>query len=124
MCYTEDNEAKNTDWKICLLDTVVNYANRFFTTLLNHSGKQRLLQEMHRYFQPDLRRRKIDNVHCDACQRFNVDEKGFSRLPAGDVRSAPWEQVDTALIGPLRVKTKTGRIHEFSALTSIPESVD
>ena len=36
-----------------------------------------------------------------------------------DVRTAPWEQVDTDLIGPWEVQTRTGRIYEFSALTSI-----
>ena len=78
---------------------------------------------MHRYFNPDSRK-IIDNFHCDACQKHKVDGRGFGHLPARDVRTAPWEQVDADLIGPWKVQTRTERIYEFSALTSIDRVKD
>ena len=74
-------------------------AVKFYHILLNHPGKQRLLQGMHRHFHPDLRK-IIDNFHCDACQKYKVDGRGFGHLPARDVRTAPWEQVYTDSISP------------------------
>ena len=70
------------------------------------------------YFHPVLRK-IIDNFECDACQNYKVDGRGFGHLLARDVRTAPWEQVDTDLIGPWKVQTRTGRVYDFSALTSI-----
>ena len=99
-------------------DTAVHSAVKFFHISLNHPGEQRLLQGMHRYFHPELRK-IIDDFQCDACQKYKVDGRGFGHLPARDVRTAPWEQVDTDLIGPWKVQTRTGRIYEFSALTSV-----
>ena len=43
MCYTENGKDKDVDWKICLSDTAVNNAVKFYHILLNHTGKQRLL---------------------------------------------------------------------------------
>ena len=73
---------------------------------------------MHRYYHPDLRK-IIENFQCDACQRYKVDGRGLGHLPPRDVRTAPWEQEDVDLIGPWKVQTKTGRIYDFIALTSI-----
>ena len=52
---------------------------------------------MNRYFHPDLRN-IIDNFEYGACQKYKVDGRGFGHFPARDVRTAPWEQVDTDLI--------------------------
>ena len=38
---------------------------------------------------------------------------------ARDAKTAPWEKVDTDLIGPWKVQARIRRIYEFSALTSI-----
>ena len=76
------------------------------------------MQRMNRYFHPELRK-IIDNFQCDACQKYKVYGKGFGHLPARDVRTAPLEQVDTDLIGPWNVQTRTRRVYEFSVLTSI-----
>ena len=73
---------------------------------------------MQRYYHPNLRN-KIESIKCDACQRYKVSGRGFGHLPPGDVIAAPWEQVDVDLIGPWTVQTRTGRVYEFSALTSI-----
>ena len=70
MCYTEDGKDKNADWKICLSDTCCSPQCS--------KVKQRLLQGMHRYFHPDLRK-SIDNFHCDACQKCKVDGRGFGQ---------------------------------------------
>ena len=79
MCYTEDGKDKGVDWKICLSDTAIHNAVKFYYILLNHPGKQRLLKL----------RKIIDNFHCDACQKYKVDGRGFGHLPARDVRIAP-----------------------------------
>ena len=75
---------------------------------------------MNIYFHPDLRK-ILDNFGfgCDTCQKYKVDGRGFGHLPARDVRTAPWEQVDTDLIRPWKVQTRTEMIYEFSALSSI-----
>ena len=66
ICYTENGKDNVVDWKICLSDTVVHNAVKFYYTLLNRPGKQRLhtyyIQGMHRYFLPDLKT-IIDNFH-------------------------------------------------------------
>ena len=118
VCFTESEKDEDTDWKICLTDEAVDHAIAWFHQIFNHPGQQRLFQGMHRYYHPALRK-KIEAFTCDACQRYKVDGRGFGHLPARDVRAAPWEQVDTDLIGPWKVQTRTGRIYEFSALTSI-----
>ena len=118
VCFTEKGKDKDTDWKICLSDQAVHHAVAWFHQLLNHPGNQRLYQGMKRYYHPELRK-IIDNFHCDACQRYKVDGRGLGHLPPRDVRTAPWEQVDVDLIGPWKVQTRTGRIYEFIALTSI-----
>ena len=73
---------------------------------------------MQRYYHPKLRQ-KIENFHCDACQRYKTSGRGYGHLPPRDVRAAPWEQVDVDLIGPWTVQTRTGRVYTFIALTSI-----
>ena len=113
--YTENGKDKDVDWKFCLSDTAVHNAVKFYHMLLNHPEKQRLLQGMHRYFHPDLRK-IIDNFHCDACQKYKVDGRCFGHLPTCDVRTTPF---DTDIFGSWKVQTRTRRIHEFSALTSI-----
>ena len=40
-------------------------------------------------------------------------------VSARDVRTAPWEQDDTDLVGPWKVQSGTGRIYESPALTSV-----
>ena len=55
VCFTEKD--KDNDWKICLSDSAVHHAIRYFCLLLNHPGKQRLLQGMNRYVHPDLRKK-------------------------------------------------------------------
>ena len=99
ICYTKNGKDKAVDWKICLSDTAVHNAVKFYHTLLNRPGKQRLLQGMHRYFHPDLRK-IIDNFQCNDCQNYKVDGRCFGHLPARDVRTEPWKQVDIDLIGP------------------------
>ena len=42
--YTGDGKDRNVDWKMYLSDTAVNNAVKLFHILLNHPGKQRLLQ--------------------------------------------------------------------------------
>ena len=116
VCYSKSE--KKDDWKICLSDEAVKHAIVFFHQLLNHPGKTRLLQGMDRFYHPNLTR-LVDEFKCDACQRYKVDSKSYGKLPARDVRTAPWEQVDVDLIGPWSVQTGTGRVYEFSALTSI-----
>lgn len=116
VCYTDKD--KSDDWKICLTDEAVEHAVTYFHQLLNHPGKHRLLQGMSRFYHPRLRQ-VIEAIRCDACQRYKVEGRGYGHLPARDVRTAPWEQVDVDLIGPWKVQTGTGRVYEFLALTSI-----
>ncbi len=118
VCYTEPGKDKDQDWKIYLTDQSVEPSIVWFHQLLNHPGQQRLLQGMARYFHPKLKQ-KIDAFKCDACQRYKTDSRGYGHMPARDVRTAPWEQVDVDLIGPWKVQTSSNRIYEFSALTSI-----
>ena len=65
---------------------VIAWFHQFF----NHPGQSRLLDGMHRYYHPKLRQ-KIENLKCDACQRYKVSSQGFGHLPPRDVRAAPWE---------------------------------
>ena len=118
VCRTEPGADKDQDWKICLSDEAVDPSIAWFHKLLNHPGKDRLFQGMGRFCHPHLRK-KISEFKCDACQRFKMDLRGAGHLPARDVRAAPWEQVDVDLIGPWSVEVKTGKVFEFSALTSI-----
>ena len=69
------------------------------------------------YFHPDLRK-IIDGFECDACQKYKVDGRSFGHLPARDVRTAPWERVDTDLIGPWKLTVNEVEL-EFNALTCI-----
>ena len=73
---------------------------------------------MIRYFHPKPRQ-EIENLHCDACQKYKVDSWNYGLLPPRDVQIAPWEQVAVDLIVTWTVQTRTGRIYGFSALTSI-----
>ena len=43
ICYIENGKDKDVDWKICLSDTAVHNAGKFYHTLSNCPGKQRLL---------------------------------------------------------------------------------
>ena len=64
---------------------------------------------MNRYSHPDLRK-NIDNFECDAYQKYKAEGREIGHLPAGDVRTAPWEQIDTDLNRPWEVQTRTRRI--------------
>lgn len=103
-----------------LTDYAVDQAISWCHQMFNHPGQQRLLQGMARYFHPKLKQ-KIDAFKCDAYQRYKPDGHGYGygHLPARDVRTAPWEQVDVDLIGHWKVQTGTNRVYEFSALMSI-----
>ena len=94
---------------VCLSDSALHHAAKYFYLLLIHPGKHRLLQGMNRYSHPDSRK-IIDNFECDACQKYKLDSRGFGYLPARDVRTSPWEQVDTDPIGLWKVQTRTGRV--------------
>ena len=102
ICYTPEGKDQETDWKICLTDSNVDVAIDWFHKFFNHPGSKRLLDGMHRYYHPKLRS-KINNIKCDACQRYKVSGRGFGHLPPRDVIAAPWEQVDVDLIGPWAV---------------------
>ena len=110
--------AEKEDWKICLTNEAIDHAIEWFHQVLNHPGKQRLLDGMARYHHPHLRQR-IDALKCDACQRHKVDGKSYGQLPPRDVRAAPWEQVDVDLIGPWTIPCVSGAEYTFSALTCI-----
>ena len=59
VCFTEKDKDKDNDWKICLSDSEVHHAVKYFHLLLNHPGKQRLLQGTNKYFHPDLRKKSL-----------------------------------------------------------------
>ena len=118
LCYTKVPGKEDTQWKICLGTEALDSSIHWFHQLLNHPGKQRLLQGMDRYYHPDLRKH-IDKYSCDACQRYKLDGRGVGKLAPRVVRAAPWEQVDVDLIGPWSVDVRTGSAYEFMALTCI-----
>jgi hypothetical protein len=57
-------------------------------------------------------------LKCKDCQKYKLAGRGYGRLPKGEVRIAPWEEVAIDLIGPWKVKVK-GQQVEFNALTCI-----
>ena len=109
---------EETDWKICLAEEALKPAIHWFHLLLNHPGRDKLLQGMTRYFRPNLRK-QVQTYHCDACQRNKIDGRGAGQLAPGTVRAAPWEQVDVDLIGHWTVDVKTGSSFEFMAFACI-----
>ena len=117
ICYTPPKQPAD-NWKICLTDEAVKPAVEWFHQVLGHPGSQRLYDGMHRYYHPDLRR-IINELKCDACQRYKNDGRGAGHLAPRDVRVAPWEQVDIDLIGPWDITTRTNRTYQFNALTCI-----
>ena len=65
LCYTTKQGEEDTNWKICLSDVELGPAIHWFHQLLNHLGKQKLLQGMNRFYNPDLRKH-VDFYKCDA----------------------------------------------------------
>ena len=52
ICYTENGKDKDIDWRICLSDTAIHNAVKFYHTLLNHLGKQILLHTRNAWILP------------------------------------------------------------------------
>ena len=81
-------------------------------------GEKRLYQHIHqRYYNHNLHI-LVDNFNCNYCQRNKLDGKGYGFLPECEVRSIPFVECATDLIGPWTVHV-CGRPYEFMALTAI-----
>ena len=117
VCHAKAGE-EETQWRICLANEALKPAIHWFHLLLNHPGRDKLLQGMSRFYHPDLRK-EITAYGCDACQRYKLDGRGSGHFAPRTVRAAPWEQVDVDLVGPWTVQVKTGSSFEFMALTCI-----
>ena len=55
ICHSEGGK-KETHWKICLTDEALKPAIHWFHLLVNHPGRDKLLQGMTRFHHPDLRK--------------------------------------------------------------------
>ncbi len=77
-----------------------------------------LCQHIHQgYYNCDLRR-LVDNFKCDYCQRNKFNAKGYGFLPECEVRSIPFEECATDLLGPWTVQVH-GNLYEYEALSVI-----
>jgi hypothetical protein len=91
---------------------------RWYRQVIGHPGSKRLYQHIHqRYYNRDLHR-LVDNFNCNYCQRNILDGKGYGFLPEQEVRSIPFEECATDLIGPWTVQVR-GNLYKFKALRVI-----
>ena len=56
---------------------------------------------------------------CDVCQRFKRHTQKYGELPAKLAEAKPWHTLCVDLIGPYKVQTVDGTIHQFNTLTMI-----
>ncbi len=99
LCYTKPGDNAAT-WKIVLPKDMILPTIRWYHQVTGHPGSKRLYQHIHqRYYNCDLRK-LVDNFKCNYCQRYKLDGKGYGFLPECKVRSVPFEECATDLIGP------------------------
>ena len=70
VCHAEAGK-EDTHLKICLANEALKPAIHWFHLLLNHPGRDKLLQGMTRFYQPDLWK-QVAAYKCDACQRRRI----------------------------------------------------
>ncbi len=117
LCYTKpgDNAA---NWKIVLPKDLVVPKIRWYHQVTGPPGNKKLYQHIHQqYYICDLRR-LVDNFKCNYHQRSKLDGKGYGFLPEQEVRSLPFEECATDLIGPRTIQV-CGKPYKFEALTVI-----
>ncbi len=75
----------------------------WYHQVTGHPGSERLYHYLHqRYYNCELRQ-LVDNFNCDYYQRNKLAGKGCGFLPEHEVRSIPFEECATDLIGPWTV---------------------
>ena len=88
VCHTPAGKDPEVDWAICLADGALTPAVNGFHQMLNHSDRTCLLQGMQQYYHLKLRK-TIDNLKCDAFQRYKQEGRGSGHLAPRDVITAP-----------------------------------
>ena len=90
---------------------------------LGHPGATRLANTINQTLWWPSMRRDVDRhvAHCKKCQLCKKTlNKKYGHLPAKEAKYAePWKRVNVDMVGPMKVQDKTGKLHEFLALTMI-----
>lgn len=116
VCCAKDGKDMESDWKIASANKALDPLISWFHQTLNHPGLDQTSEGMSHCCHPEMKN-KFGAFKWDACQRHKFDGKDMGYFPPCEVWAAPWEQVDTHLAGPWMVEARTGKAHEFSALT-------
>ena len=107
-------------WKICIPSALLDKLIDWYHLSLAHAGITNMEATISRHFtHPKLGARIRERVGaCDICQRMKTGSKAYGKLPARDVRIAPWYEVHVDLIGPWKITVGNVEI-SFKALTMI-----
>ena len=97
---------KSIAWKIVIPSTLVTPSVEWFHRTLNHPGTGRMIGTITRHFWFPRMRAIIEDFvkHCDTCQRIKGPFPKLGKLPAKQVESNPWEEVQVDLVGPWKFK--------------------
>ena len=89
---------------------------------LRHPGQTRMEATLRQTFWWRNLRADVENHvrTCKKCQLNKKSRKKYGHLPVKDLENiVPWNRVNVDLIGPLTVKTPSGKTHELLAFTMI-----
>ena len=117
-------ENAQSEYKICIPQSMLDTLVSFYHSVLGHSGSKRVFDAMSLHFFHDELRERIYNLvsHCDACQRYKQPQNQYGELPERVVDGIPWNTVAVDTIGPwtLRTPWSNGEL-KFHALTIIDQ---
>ena len=111
---------QNTDWKICIPDSILDETINWHHRVLLHVGVSRLTSSIGAHFHHPRLSERVDALVsvCADCQQFKHPGRGQGHLPPREALFQPFAEVALDSIGPWQVAAN-GHQMTFSALTMI-----
>ena len=117
ICYVAE---PNKPWRICIPTEMLQSIVKWYHQVLNHQGSNRLYDTIAQHFYHKELKITCEQIvtHCDACQKYKTQNKGYGKLPEKQPQVAPFHEVAVDCIGPWKIKI-ANEYHIFNALTII-----
>ena len=109
---------KQTQWKICLPETMVKDAIKWYHVALGHPGSERTKKTIQARYHGKHISRECAKFKCEHCKKYKTDPKQWGLLPERKVTTELFSEIAVNLIGPWKIPVGN-RVVKFNALTII-----
>ena len=103
LVYVKPGLDKQTQWKVCLPQTMVKDAVKWYHVALGHPGSARTRATMQSRYHSRHIGKECKAFKCAHCKKYKADPKQWGLLPKREVTTEPFSEIAVDLIGPWKI---------------------